>query len=85
MKKLLLILLIINSYSCSKDKALETEINEIEINCNCTLNLVQVTINNQHLVKSSYNVELDCSDNGLVFSEIYNQDRMIQYKEYRCN
>ena len=85
MKKILLILLIINSYSCSKDTVLSTEINETEPNCNCKVNLVQVTINNQHLVKNSYEAELDCSDNGLVFNEIYNQDRLIQYQEYRCN
>jgi hypothetical protein len=78
MKKLLIILIIF--VSCSKEN-----IEEIYPNCNCNLNLVQVTSNGIHLVKGSSNVLIDCVKNGIIFDRKFSSsNKLIQYKTYIC-
>jgi len=82
MKKLLITLIVFAS--CSKDTVFEPILEDE--NCNCKINLVQVTTNGIHLVRGVTNVSIDCDDNGFVFARKYSSsNKLIQYKIYKCD
>lgn len=83
MRKLYIILLLL-FLSCSKDTILDND--TVPCKKDCYLNLVQVTVNGIHLVKSSELKTIDCDTDTEPFDIIRNSDgRIIQYKIYRCN